>query len=155
MEQKKYCPKCGNELMMEAVFCPRCGQSFSGQPVAQPTPIEQYNMSLKPKKSITSMIDIKKTLLSNIIPVICLGVGIVLLISGLGVKIPSDYISSYSMKEYVGGDAYNFIIEACLRGGRIAGAMVTKGLNISIGLLIACMSALKVKIVKPEPEAEE
>ena len=30
------------------------------------------------------------------------------------------------MEEYVGGDAYNFIIEASLRGGEIAGATVSK-----------------------------
>lgn len=152
MDDKKFCLKCGTELETTATFCPRCGERVAAQFAPEPTPIQQYNMNIKPKANITSKIDIKKTVLSNIIPVACLAIGIILLIAGLGVSIPSDYISSYSMTEYVGGDAYNFIIEASLRGGQIAGAQMTKAIYIAVGLLIACVSALKINVVKPEKE---
>lgn len=122
---KKFCHKCGQELEPNAAFCPRCGEACNVQNSSGPTPIQQYNMNLNVQNGIKAKIDIKRTVLSNVIPVACLVIGIILLISGLGVSIPSDYISSYSMTEYVGGDAYNFIIEASLRGGRIAGAMIT------------------------------
>lgn len=149
MDNKKFCSKCGAEMEPTATFCQSCGTPVAGQPAAEPTPIQQYNMNLNSKKGIAAKIDIKRTVLSNIIPVACLAVGIILLIIGCGIRIPSGYISSYSMTEYVGGDAYNFIIEAAIRGGKIAGATVAKGLYIAIGLLIACISALKINVVKP------
>lgn len=149
---KKFCTKCGAELEMNEFFCQRCGEKSETQNFA--VPIQQYNMYIKPKRSLKDKIDVKKTVLSNIVPVVCLVVGIFLLIVGLGVSIPSDYISSYSMTEYVGGDAYNFIVEASLRGGRIAATQISKGVYISVGLLIACISALKINIVKPSKENE-
>lgn len=155
MDEKKFCMKCGTELEGAATFCPRCGERVAPQaPQAaqEPTPIQQYNMNIKPKIKITDKIDFKRTVLSNIIPVACLAIGIILVIVGMGIRIPSDYISSYSMTEYVGGDAYNFIIESGIRGGQIAGAEITKGLYIAVGLLIACVSAMKVNIVKPEKD---
>ena len=153
----QFCNKCGSTLEPGATYCLRCG-AFVGQQAQQPlTPTYsqpfQYTPPVLVKK--TPKIDIKKTILSNIIPVVCLGVGVVLLVAGLGVSIPSSYISSYSMTEYVGGDAYNFIVEAALRGGKIAGATVTKSLYTAGGLLIACISALKIKLVKPEKENNE
>ena len=147
--ENKFCANCGGQMDAAATFCPHCG---AGQTPAAPTPIQQYNMAIKPKNSLASKIDIKATILSNIIPVACLVVGLVLLSAGLGTRIPSSYISSYSMTEYVGGDAYNFIVEAALRGGKIAGATVTKSLYIAAGLVIACVSALKINVVKPEKE---
>lgn len=149
-ENKKFCCKCGAELDANATFCPKCGEACNIPNSTEPTPIQQYNMNLKTNNGIKAKIDIKKTILNNIIPVACLAIGIILLIAGLGVSIPSDYISSYSMTEYVGGDAYNFIIEAGLRGGRIAGAMITKCVYIAIGLLISCVAALKINVVKPD-----
>ena len=125
---RKFCNKCGTELEVNAAFCPRCGERCEGQGVAEPSPIQQYNMNIKANTSLKDKIDVKKTILSNVIPVGCLVIGIILFIVGLGVSIPSDYISSYSMTEYVGGDAYNFIIEASLRGGKIAAAQITTGI---------------------------
>ena len=54
-------------------------------------------------------------------------VAIALLVAGFCIAVPDKYIPSWKdldeggMEEYVGGDAYNFIIEAGLRGGEIAG----------------------------------
>ena len=152
MNNKKFCLKCGTELELSATFCPRCGERVAAQTTPEPTPIQQYNMNLKPQNGIASKIDIKKTVLSNLIPVVCLAIGIILLVIGLCVSIPSDYINSYSMTEYVGGDAYNFIIAAGIRGGHIAGAQITKAIYIAVGLLIACVSALKINVVKPSKE---
>lgn len=112
------------------------------------------NITWEQKNTLKDKIDVKKTVLSNVIPVGCLVVGIILFFVGLGISVPSDYISSYSMTEYVGGDAYNFIIEASLRGGRIAAAQISKGIYICVGLLIACVSALKINVVKPSKENE-
>ena len=146
---KKFCFKCGTELDINACFCPNCGEKCNAQVSSEPTPVEQYNMNVKPKVNLKDKIDVKKTVLSNIIPVGCLVVGIIMFVVGLGISIPSDYISSYSMVEYVGGDAYNFIIEACLRGGEIAAAQICKCIYIVGGLIISCISALKINVVKP------
>lgn len=152
ISNKKFCFKCGTELDVNASFCPNCGEKCNAQVSSESTPIEQYNMNIKQKVNLKDKIDVKKTVLSNVIPVGCLAVGIIMLIVGLGIIVPSDYISSYSMTEYVGGDAYNFIIEACLRGGKIAAAQISKGIYIGGGLIIACMSALKINVVKPTKE---
>ena len=153
MNEMKYCVTCGTELEATATFCPRCGAQVAPQATEQTgpvtTPIQQYNANIKPK---TKKIDLKRTVLSNVIPVACLAIGITLIIVGTGIRVPSDYISSYTMTEYVGGDAYNFIIESGIRGGQIAGAQITTGIYTAVGLLIACVSAMKVNIVKPEKE---
>lgn len=150
---KKFCGKCGAEMTVMDTYCPVCGEKSEGQvPPVGISPIQQYNMNVQQKNPLADKIDIKKTILNNIIPVVCLVIGLILIIVGIGMDVPTSYISSYSMQEYVGGDAYNFIIEACLRGGRIAGAEISKCLYIVIGVLIACVSALKVNIVKPSNE---
>lgn len=74
-------------------------------------------------------------------------VGIVLFAVGLFIRIPGKTLTTYSfndgeyssIQEYVGGDAYNYIIGACLIGGEIAGAKTQKAIFISTGLLIVCL----------------
>ena len=148
---KKYCPRCGVELDLAATFCPKCGERMEASATGS-TPIQQYNANLAPRAPKAAKIDVKKTLLSNIVPVCCLIAGIALIVMGIGENVPTSYISSYSMHEYVGGDAYNFIVEAGLRGGRIAGAMATKAIYIAVGLLISCISAMKIRVVKPSKD---
>jgi len=97
-------------------------------------------------------IDVKNTIQKNIISMICMAVGIVLLIVGLSKSIPTSYIGSYGYTEYVGGDAYNIIIEAALRSGRISGAIISKSLYTCVGILITCMSGLKINLVKRSKE---
>ena len=61
----------------------------------------------------------------------------------INTTIPGKYISSYGsnkMTEYVGGDAYNFIIEASLRGGEIAGAQITKAIYFAVAALLGVLS---------------
>ena len=65
---------------------------------------------------------------------------IVFLCLAINTSIPKKYISSYSMTEYVGGDAYNFIIEASLRGGEIAGAQITKAIYFAVSAILLMLS---------------
>ena len=74
-------------------------------------------------------------------------IGAILFIVGLFTQIPSKELTTYEsledkysvIEEYVGGDAYNYIIGASLVGGEIAGAKTQKAVFISVGLLIICL----------------
>lgn len=86
--------------------------------------------------------------------------GIILLLIGLLVKVPggalttkeslngqaTDYYlfdKTYSaIDEYVGGDAYNFIIGASLVAGRMSGAMVSRSVYIAGGLICICIGVM-------------
>lgn len=68
---------------------------------------------------------------------------VVFLILGFASTTPDKYIKSYGdgkMYEYVGGDAYNFIIEASLRGGEIAGAKTSRAIYFSAAGIILVLS---------------
>lgn len=68
---------------------------------------------------------------------------VVFLILGFTTAAPDKYIKSYGtgkMTEYVGGDAYNFIIEASLRGGEISGALTAKAIYYSSASILAVIS---------------
>ncbi len=74
-------------------------------------------------------------------------VGIILsavfLVLGFISSTPDKYIKSYGdnkMYEYVGGDAYNYIIEASLRGGEIAGAKTAKATYFSVAGILFVLS---------------
>jgi hypothetical protein len=76
-----------------------------------------------------------------------IALAVVLFCLGIFIRKPEKEINFISYKpdgykEYVGGDAYNFIIEASLRGGEIAGAQAAQAtyfsgaaLTLMIGLL--------------------
>lgn len=59
-------------------------------------------------------------------------IGFLFFIIGILYQIP-DRLIPYNYEEYVGGDAYNLIIEASIRGGEIAGAMVLKAIYTVFG----------------------
>jgi hypothetical protein len=61
-------------------------------------------------------------------------VGIVLIIVSFFVSVPSREISN--PERYIGGDAYNYQIEASIRGGEIAGAKTTKAIYLTGGIII-------------------
>lgn len=145
---QRFCHKCGAQLAPSDSFCIKCGESCSAQKDPEPMSFSQPSFYAMPPKSVKGKINIKKTLLSNIIPLACFAIGIFLIFMGLDVYIPSGYISSYTMTEYVGGDAYNYIIEANIRGGEIAAAEISGVILLCSGLIIACMAALKTKIIK-------
>ncbi|MGN0670469.1 MAG: hypothetical protein ACI4JZ_07955 [Oscillospiraceae bacterium] len=76
-----------------------------------------------------------------------------LILFGILFQIPSKKISISSYitpdwsidagKEYVGGDAYNYQMEASLKAGWVSGAMAVKAITISSGiiLLVICFVA--------------
>lgn len=79
-------------------------------------------------------------------------IGTVLFFIGLFTKVPSKELTTHSalsdnhsvIEEYVGGDAYNYIIGASLIGGEISGAKTQKAVFISIGLLILSIGLLSL-----------
>lgn len=88
-------------------------------------------------------IEVKKGI--NALMLIVMIVGAILLIIGINYKIPSREFSFYDLKKYVGGDAYNAIIEASIRGGEISGAKICKALYISGGIITISLGLLKGK----------
>ena len=61
-------------------------------------------------------------------------VGAILIIASFSVPVPNREISS--PERYIGGDAYNYQIEASLRAGEIAGAKATKAIYLIGGIII-------------------
>lgn len=67
----------------------------------------------------------------------------VFLVLGFTSQTPEKYIRSYGdnkMYEYVGGDAYNYIIEASLRGGEISGVQTTKAIYFATAGILFVLS---------------
>lgn len=71
-------------------------------------------------------------------------IGVLLVCIGLFMPVPSKELTTYSfmadegysvIEEYVGGDAYNYIIGASLVGGEIAGAKAQKAIYTVAGLI--------------------
>ncbi|MCD7907448.1 MAG: hypothetical protein LUH04_07155 [Clostridium sp.] len=58
-------------------------------------------------------------------------------------------------REYVGGDAYNFIIGASLVGAKVSGVTTTKAIYISAGLIIFCMGLNSLPITTVIKENEK
>lgn len=74
-------------------------------------------------------------------------VGLILVVTflvlGFTSSSPDKYIKSYGngkMYEYVGGDVYNYIIEASLRGGEIAGALTAKAIYFGVAGILFVLS---------------
>lgn len=78
----------------------------------------------------------------TIIAVIVVIAGLILLIIGLNYDIPSKKFYFSSIEEYVGGDAYNAMIEASLRGGEIAAAKTSKTMYICGGIITMAIGIL-------------
>jgi len=80
-------------------------------------------------------------------------VGIAMIIVGLFVvSVPGDSLTTYSfsdkeyseISEYVGGDAYNYMIGANLVGAKITGAIIAKAISICVGIALACIGILSI-----------
>lgn len=65
-------------------------------------------------------------------------IGIILTTRGLFLEIPNDYIAFPT--KYVGGDAYNYIIESSILGNKIASIRIEKVLYICSGMIILCLT---------------
>lgn len=94
------------------------------------------------------------------ISIIIMVMGAALFIVGLFTKIPSKKLSTWFyeedthsvVEEYVGGDAYNYMIGASLVGGEIAGAKAQKAIFISIGSLIFVLGLLVLSLQEENAE---
>ncbi len=116
----------------------------------------------------------KKTI-SIISSVLLLIVGIVLVSVGASMTIPGDILTTYealdgventgsyfigdrysTINEYVGGDAYNYIIGSSIVSGKIAGTTIAKTICIVAGIVFLCAGLIlmlyavgeKIKIQK-------
>lgn len=65
---------------------------------------------------------------------------IILICYGFNISVPSDTIYLSASQEYVGGDAYNYIIESGLRGGEISGTITSKSIYIVGGCILLILS---------------
>ncbi|MGN0657568.1 MAG: hypothetical protein ACI4KR_12345 [Ruminiclostridium sp.] len=74
-------------------------------------------------------------------------ISVILIIFGAAFPIPKKhiYVSNYSYdtgwvdekgEGYVGGDAYNYQIEASLKGGWVSGVLAMKAISVSSGILL-------------------
>lgn len=93
-------------------------------------------------------------------------IGAVLILVGLIIQVPGGVLTTLetrngestdnyvfddeysSIDEYVGGDAYNYIIGASLVAGKISGTMTVKAVCIVGGLLCICAGMVLLSISK-------
>ena len=76
--------------------------------------------------------------------------GVILIVLGIVIRIPSKELTTYKLlegeysviDEYVGGDAYNYIIGASLVAGNIAAAKISKAIFIAVGVLVMCIGLI-------------
>lgn len=164
----KFCTTCGTQLHDDDNFCTKCG-NHTPLPELQKNIINQMNhkeelvehISEQEIDSNSSYSNVKlkiKTWRINIKAYMCpIIFGIFLILVGLFIQIPGGALTTYeyldgdktdfyvfddkysSIDEYVGGDAYNFIIGASLVAGKISGTMTTKTIFIVSGILCLCL----------------
>lgn len=97
-----------------------------------------------------------------------IAIGLILILIGLFLPIPGGALTTYevldgektnfytfddrysAIDEYVGGDAYNYIIGASLVAGKIAGTMTTKAVFIVGGALCLCLGITLALLQKKE-----
>ena len=92
-------------------------------------------------------------------------IGIILILVGLFIQIPGGVLTTYNFQngksadgyyafddkystidEYVGGDAYNYIIGASLVAGKTAGIIAAKAVAIVGGVICLCMGVTMLKM---------
>ena len=93
---------------------------------------------------------------------VVIAAGIILIIAGLMIAVPGDYLTTYErlggsngysyIREYVGGDAYNYITGASLVAGHISGTMAMKAVFIAVGVLVTCMGLLAFAFIADQPK---
>lgn len=95
-------------------------------------------------------------------------IGAILILIGLFIKVPGGALTTYeglngekteyyvfddtysSIDEYVGGDAYNYIIGASLVAGKISGTMTTKAIFVVGGAICLCLGLAMADLKKKE-----
>lgn len=107
--------------------------------------------------------------MKKICSILVIAIGITLFVIGYTTKIPSKNLTTFSIlegdkysaiDEYVGGDAYNYIIGASLVSGKIAAAKIERVIFISTGSLIFSIGIIgfafsfKTKEKKPKEKKD-
>ncbi len=150
----KHCTNCGTQLHDDTMVCPQCQTEFN----SQSSSIPPEELSSKPTKSNNK----NKAYICSII------VGIILILVGLFIQIPGGVLTTWgyldgeeafgyefddkyaSIDEYVGGDAYNYIIGASLVAGKISGTMTTKAIFVVGGILCICLGITLLSLTRKE-----
>lgn len=84
--------------------------------------------------------------------IIVILIGILLFAKGISMELPGTDLTTLSsldgeknystITEYVGGDAYNYIIGASLIGGEVSGVYAMKAIFIAVGSLISSIGLI-------------
>lgn len=93
---------------------------------------------------------------------VVIAAGIILITASLVISVPGDYLTTYEslggsngfsyIREYVGGDAYNYITGASLVAGHISGTMAMKAIFIAVGVLVTCTGLLAFAFIADQPK---
>ena len=76
-----------------------------------------------------------------------------MLMVGIFFPVPTSELRYWNnVKEYVGGDAYNYIIAAALEGGKISGALILKTVLIVGSVITFMLSGIILVLSKKQYE---
>lgn len=127
----KKCNWCGAEIEDSEKYCQQCKKVYH---------LQNGNTESKTAKGNN---------MNMLIFVFGIIVSLAMILTGAFIPVPSkeiDYLS-YSA-QYVGGDAYNYIIESSIRGGQISGMITCKTILISLGILLFFLVIIGNEICK-------
>lgn len=92
--------------------------------------------------------------MKKVVSIIVVLIGLGLVVAGFGIGIPGDHLTTWSslsdvdgysyIEEYVGGDAYNYIIGASLVAGHISGNLAAQAILIAGGVITACIGLVSL-----------
>ena len=77
-------------------------------------------------------------------PIIGVIVGAILIVMSFAASTPDRELTSRNVPRYVGGDAYNFLMESNFRSGEIAAQQITSAIYLTGGILIVLLSLFKI-----------
>jgi uncharacterized membrane protein len=99
-------------------------------------------------------------------------IGFLLVLAGICIRMPGGALTTYksldgestdyftfddtysAIDEYVGGDAYNYIIGASLVAGKIAGTMTTKAICIVGGFMCIAFGVALLMLTQPDSKKQ-
>ena len=97
--------------------------------------------------------------------VVVILVGAALIVAGIAIAVPGDNLTTWSIldgtdgyssiREYVGRDAYNYIIGASLVAGHISGTLTMKAVFIAAGAITACIGLLSLASSPAKADVEK
>jgi ribosomal protein L37E len=125
-----FCPECKRKIFYKgSETCPSCGYPLKENKDNSKSSFEQAS-KIKNNNSLKTF------------AIIGMIIGLIFIIMSFTITVPAADARDYT--RYVGGDAYNFIIEAALRGGEISGARTAKAIYLTGGAIIFCGSLIAV-----------